>query len=333
MSIKYWRAIVTVALAVGAYAWPGLGATQAQDAKAKKVAYFQNGSNNPYASRMMKAFVDRAKTYGMDVTVFATNFDPALQAQQIDDAVAQRFDLLVLMPASADAVVPPLLRVKAAKIPVIIVNTEMKAGSEGLYLTFVGERSTPMGKLAGEAMAEVLKSSGRSSAKIMLLTGPLTEHVVTLRVDAIKAALVATPEYRIVATEDVKWDMANAERAASQLYARFASQGGIDLVYGMADNVAIGAIQAAEAAGLPLGTGAGQLIVVGGSCQPPGLKMLQSGKQYATSVQIPQRTGIVAADLAKDYFSGKTLEHEYPQEVATVTLKNLPRWQDLCNWK
>jgi len=333
MLTTYRNFALTTALSLAMIGMAGTGAVQAQAQQGKKIAYFQNGPNNPYTSRMMNAFVDQAKTHGMETTVFPTNFDPALQAQQIDDAIAQKFDLLALMPVGAETVIPPLIRAKAAGIPVIIVNTEMKPGSEELYMSFVGERSVEMGELAGKAMAEVLKASGRKTAKIVLLTGPLTENVVAQRVDAIKAALAATPEYQIVAMEDVKWDMANAERVAGQHYARFAPEGGIDLIYGMADNVAIGAIRAAEASGQSLGTGPEQLIVMGGACQPPGIEMLKSGKSYATGIQIPQRTGRVAADLANDHFNGKTLEHDYVQEVATVTLDNLPEWEERCSWK
>jgi len=328
------RAFSAVAgLSMAAVLVSGAAWAQANPSNGKRVAYFQNSPNNPYTTRMKDAFIERAKSYGMDVTVFATPFDPALQAQQIDDALAQRFDLLTVMPASESAIVPPLMRVRQAKLPVIIVNTEMKAGTESLYDAFVGERSADMGKLAGEAMAQVLEASGRKDGKIALLTGPLTEAVVGRRVDAIKQALAKYPGYKIVAVEDVKWDMANAERVAGQLYARFAPQGGIDIIYGMADNVAIGAIRAAEAASIPFGTKKGELVVMGGACQPPGIPMLRAGKIYATGVQVPQRTGRIAADLANDYFNGKKLERDHVQPVATVTRANLAEWEERCTWK
>lgn len=319
-------------MSLGLLGLPNFAIAQDNPAQGKRVAYFQNSPNNPYTSRMMEAFVEQAESYGMEVTVFATPFDPALQAQQIDDAVAQGFDLLTIMPANEDAVVPPLMRVRAANLPVIIVNTEMKDGTEELYDAFVGERSAEMGRLAGESMVEVLEASGREEAKIALLTGPLTESVVDRRVTAINEVLANYPNYQIVATEDVKWDMATAERVAGQIYARFAAEGGIDLVYGMADNVAIGAIQAAEAAGMTFGTAEGDLIVMGGACQPPGIAMLRSGKEYATGVQIPQRTGRIAADLANDYFNGRPLERDHVQPVTTITLDNLDEWEDLCSW-
>jgi hypothetical protein len=69
----------------------------------------------------------------------------------------------------------------------------------------------------------------------------------------------------IVAVEDARWDTATSERVAGQLYARFATSGGLDAVYGMADNQASAAIRAAEAAG----------IAVGGNQEFGGLKTEQ----------------------------------------------------------
>ena len=76
----------------------------------------------------------------------------------------------------------------------------------------------------------------------------------------------------IAAIEDGRWDTATSERLAGQLYARFAATGGLDALYGMADNQAVAAIKAAEAAGIAVGTGPKQLIVVGGNCQKEGTR-------------------------------------------------------------
>ena len=43
------------------------------------------------------------------------------------------------------------------------------------------------------------------------------------------------------------------EKIAGQLYGRFSGQGGIDAIYGMADNMATAEIQAAEAPNIPIG--------------------------------------------------------------------------------
>ena len=120
--------------------------------------------------------------------------------------------------------------------------------------------------------------------------------------------MAANPKVEIAAIEDGRWDTATSERLAGQLYARFAATGGLDAVYGMADNQAVAAIKAADAAGIAVGTGPKQLIVVGGNCQKEGLDAIGAGKMHSSVTQIPTDLGRRAADA-----DGRVL---YRQEAA-----------------
>ena len=89
-----------------------------------------------------------------------------------------------------------------------------------------------------------------------MITGALQQGLGPRRVAGFKEVVAANPKVEIAAIEDGRWDTATSERLAGQLYARFAATGGLDRVYGMADNQAVAAIKAAEAAGIAVGTGA-----------------------------------------------------------------------------
>ena len=159
----------------------------------------------------------------MEITFFTSMLDAALQAQQIDDAIARKFDLVVVVPTSEQAVVPALARAKQAGVPIIIVNNTPKDGTEELYLTFVGQDQTAMGRLAGEAMLKALKDSGRDGGKVAMITGALQQGIAPRRVNGFREAVKANPKVEIVAVEDARWDTATSERIAGQLYARFAA--------------------------------------------------------------------------------------------------------------
>jgi ABC-type sugar transport system substrate-binding protein len=300
--------------------------------KGKKIAYLQTAPTHPFIAALTKAMLDRAKTYGMDVTIFDTNYDAAVQSQQIDDAIARKFDLLAVMAASEQAIVPPLLRAKQAGIPVILVNTPPKDGTDSLFLSFIGEDGILMGKLSGESALEALKESGRDGGKIALITGSLQEGVGPRRVAGFREAVKANPKAEIVAVEDAKWDTALSERTAGQLYARFAASGGLDLIYGMADNQAVAAIKAAEAAKIEPGLGKGQMIVLGGNCLRDGIAMIKAGKEYSTGLQVPERTGIGTADLIEAYFAGKPVPKMNYLPVETITKANLAKWEGPCSY-
>jgi ABC-type sugar transport system substrate-binding protein len=301
-------------------------------AAGKKIAYFDAGPTNPFVAAFNKAFNARAKKLGLVVTQFDTPYDAALQSQQINDAIARKFDMLVIMAASQSAVVPALVRAKKAGIPVIITNNGIKEGVENLYVSEISDDNTKLGKLAAESVVRVLHEAGRANAKIALVTGALDEGVAKTRLIAFDAVMKSHPDIKVVATEDAFWDTAKSETIAGQLFARFAPQGGLDVVVGWADNQAAAIIRAAEAAHIPLGTGKGQLIVIGTNCTPEGIKEIREGKEYSTGTQAPVDTAQRTAELAANYLNGKTLPKHVVLDVHTVTKQNLAKWAPACTY-
>jgi ribose transport system substrate-binding protein len=328
-----FRVLLGSALLIG-----GVAATTHEGqaaADGKRVAVFMGPTQDKYLGALSGSFQTNATGYGMKVTIYSSPFDPALQAQQIDDAIAQKFDLLVVQIISQRAIIPVLTRVKNAGIPVVLVVAPMvgnEAGAQELYLTHVGYDDETFGRLIGEAMVKAQKDSGRSKAKIAILAGSMAEGKAPLREKAFRDAVAKNPGMEVVVTEDVKWNPAVGERAAGQLLARFAPQGGLDGFYGMNDVVANAAIQAAEAAGVKVGTASGNLIVVGGNCQAPGVKNIEAGKQAATLLMLPVEEGKLAAARVKDHFDGKKPEKITFLPTETITKANIAQHAQACSY-
>ena len=97
----------------------------------------------------------------MKVTNLNSNYDAAVQSQQIDDAIAQKFDLIVMVYVNDQAMVPALTRAKAAGIPVVLVVTPLKKDYEELFTSYVGTDHVELGRLAGEDMVKGLKADGQ----------------------------------------------------------------------------------------------------------------------------------------------------------------------------
>ena len=103
----------------------------------------------PYIGAWTKTFTKFATEAGIKVTNLNSNYDAAVQSQQIDDAIAQKFDLIVLCYVNDQAVVPALTRVKAAGIPVVLMVTPLKKDYEELFTSYVGTDHHELGRLAG----------------------------------------------------------------------------------------------------------------------------------------------------------------------------------------
>jgi ABC-type sugar transport system substrate-binding protein len=298
----------------------------------KKIAYLTTSPTHPFIATLTSTFVTRANALGMEVATFGNQFDAALQAQQVDDAIARKFDLIAIVAGSEQAIVPALIRAKQAGVPVILINSPPRDGSEDLYVSFVGEDHVQLGRITGESVLRALKDGGRDGGKVALITGSLQEGVGPRRVAGFREAIKANSKVEIVAIEDAKWATDVSERIAGQLFARFASQGGLDVIYGMADNQAAAIVQAAKAANIPLGVEKGKLIVVGSNCLKQGIAGIKAGEQYSTGTQVPTRTGLKAAEMLAEHFNGKKLPKHEILPVETITKANVDQWEAACSY-
>ena len=80
------------------------------DAKGKKIAFLVTSPTHPFIATLTKTFIAKANSFGMEVNTVSQHFDAALQAQQVDDAIARKFDMLAIIAGSEQAIVPALIR-------------------------------------------------------------------------------------------------------------------------------------------------------------------------------------------------------------------------------
>ena len=299
-------------------------------AEGKRVAFLDGPIADKYIGGMTRSFTDTAKTLGLDVSVVQSPFDPALQAQQLDDAIAKKVDAIVLMIMSQKALIPALTRAKEAHIPVILINTIIP--QDGLYTAFVGEDSAALGGLAGKAMADGLALSGRTSAKVAIVAGSMDEGIAPARAAGFKKELESHPGMSVVAIEETHWSPPEAEKAAGQLLARFSGKGGLDGMYGMNDPIANGIVQAATSAGVKLGTGKGELVVVGGNCLSPGIADIAQGTMYATIYWTPINMGRDTANAVAKILAGETVPKKQSRPIEIITKANLNKYKAECTF-
>jgi ABC-type sugar transport system substrate-binding protein len=302
------------------------------DPRGKKIALVITNVAQAYIATLAKSVTDTGKRLGMEVTTFSSPFDAALQAQQMDDAIARKYDMIILVAVSEQAIVPAATRAHQAGIPMLTLIQPPKAGTESLYLSNIGEDQPSLGRIAGEQLIAAFKSSGRAGGNVAAITGALQEGTAPLRLNAFKVAIKASVKIKLVAVEDAKWDTARSRQIASQLLARFAGQGGLQAIYGMADNMAAGVIDAVKSAGLKPGTGADNVIVVSSNCGPQGIQAIKDGTLYSTATQIPTLLGERAAEAAADHFSGKFLPKTIRLPTEPITRANVDKWAAACTF-
>jgi ribose transport system substrate-binding protein len=318
----------TIAFCSALAAALALAAPHASAQGAKHIAFLDGPIADKYIGGMTRSFDETAKAAGLEVSVVQSPFDPALQAQQMDDAIAKKADLIVLMIMSQKALIPALTRAKEAHIPVVLINTPIP--ETDLFTAFVGEDSHLAGATAAKAMAEGLK--GRASAKVAIVAGSMDEGIAPARVAGFKDEMAKHPGISVVAVEETHWAPPEAERAAGQLLARFSGQGGLDGIYGMNDPLANGVVQGAQSAGVKLGTGKGELVVVGGNCLAMGIADIEQGTMYATLYWTPINLGRDTAQTVQKILSGQTVPKRQTRGVDIITKANVEKYKTECTF-
>ena len=223
-----------------------LGDEAVASPEGKRVMLLGTANTNPYIGAWASTFIKFATQAGMKVTNLNSNYDAAVQSQQVDDAIAQKFDMIVIVYVNDQAIIPALTRAKAANIPVVLVVTPLKKEYDDLFTSYVGTDHAELGRLAAEGMVKGLKAEGKTKAQIVAVTGVAQQLNVQTRVAAFKEVLAKNLGFELVATEDAKWNTALTEKVTGELLVRFNARGGVDGVFAMADNQATGAIQAIE---------------------------------------------------------------------------------------
>jgi ABC-type sugar transport system substrate-binding protein len=298
----------------------------------KRVMLLGTSNSNPYIGAWTATFIKFATQAGMKVTNLSSNYDAAVQSQQVDDAIAQKFDTIVIVYVNDQAIIPALTRAKAAGIPVVLVVTPLKKDYEELFMSYIGTDHADLGRLAAEGMVKGLMAEGKTKAQIVAVTGVAQQLNVQTRIAAFKEVLAKHPDFELVAIEDGKWNTALSEKITGELLVRFNARGGVDGVFAMADNQATGAIQAIESAGLKVGVANKGIVVVGSNCMKDGILHIKSGQQYATATQIPTEEAEAAAKKIAAYFNGEKLKKYELVPVYGITQENVDKFAPGCSY-
>ena len=232
------------------------------------------------------------------------NFDPAEQANQIDQAIAQRPDALVVWPADATAIVPSLRKIKAANIPLVVTNSMPDPKFQSLWNIYTGPNDVANGETAAAVMKKGFEEKGYGpTGTIFVILGVLGTPPQIQRLDGFGKGLASiAPGVKISGSQPGDWDQTKATDAAAALFTQLGDT--VKGVYAEADNMLAGVIIAAQRAGRD----PSKLVLVGSNCSIEGVKAIEEGVQYGTVLQSPVEDGTYAAQAVADLLDGKPVE-------------------------
>lgn len=302
--------------------------------KGKQIAFVTCGDVNPWCKIYNHKIIDALTAQGAKVSYLQdpNGFDATAQVQNLNSAIGQRPDAVLLVATDDNAVVPSLRRAKQAGVPTFLLNGRPADAAIPLMTASIQVNNTQLGQFAAQNIVEGLQKQGRKSGNVMVIEGTAASNTVKDRMAAFDKEMAKYPQYKVVAVEDGNWDQVLTAQLAQQLFAKYQNKGGIAAAYGMADYMAAGILQAAQQANLPIGVKRPNgLIVTGSNCFKVGIDAIKAGQQYGTGTQAPGVEGEFVVKKLDEYFNtGKLAKESFNQE-ARITPANVDRYAAVCS--
>lgn len=253
----------------------------------------------------MKEAAAKYEGQNIEFQYLDAKYDANTQMSQMENLIAQNADAIVVMPVDAKAAVPMVEQAVEAEIPVISVNRKLE--NQDVAVSYAGSDSVESGEILMQHMAELMGGKGN----IAVLEGQQGHEPQILRQQGIMNILENYPDIKIVADQSADWYRDKAMAVAENW---FQSDLEIDAIVAHNDEMAIGALKAAEDAGI-----ADNLLIAGIDATPEALEFVKEGKLAFTVFQDAKGQGRAAIDVAVKVVKGESVEKEYmiPYELVT----------------
>jgi len=294
-------AVVTAAvLVIGAGSLAACGANDPQSGSgdgAKKIALLLPESKTTrYEAFDKPLFVDKVAELCPDceVVYFNADQDPAKQQQQVETAITDQVDVMVLDPVDGEAAAGLVTSAQDADIPVIAYDRFIEGAD--YYMSF---DNFTVGKMQAEALVEATGGSGG----VLMLNGAPTDPNAGQFKEGAHSVLDSSGLDILAEYDNPDWSPENAQQWTTDQLGKY-KPSEIAGVYAANDGQASGVIAALTGAGVPKDA---LPPVTGQDAQLAAIQQIVAGEQYMTIYKPIPIEAEKAAEVAVDIANGEDI--------------------------
>jgi ribose transport system substrate-binding protein len=296
MEVKVKKRIVLVALmAIVAFA---VFANGEGESGTIRIAYIQPLPNAYYDNSSIGAML-AGDVMGHDVLVYNSDGRPEREVANVEDAVIQQVDGIILFSLSQDAASQAIRTAEEADIPVHMIygyQPEFESSVAG----FIQANGLESGRLIGEWVANNV-----DSGQVAVIQGQLGRGDAETYSQGFADGLSANSDLDIVVQEPADWDPGRAFSVMEDILISYPE---IGVVFAQNEPMAIAAARAADAAGRS------DIVFVSQNGSPEGLSAMSLGLLSATVGWSPSKEAQIAYARLVQVIQGETIE---PQLMST----------------
>jgi len=270
-----------------------------------------------YQTTYEQAFIAAADANdGVEAVVLDAGGDVARQVAQIEDLIQQEVDAIIIWPTNGEAVIPAVRKARKAGIPVIVTNSNIAEQGFDFIASFSGPNNITQGARAAEIMCDKFRDMGiEDEAQVVHITGQPGYTTAIERAEGFEDRLPEIcPDVTVLDTQPGDW---NREKAQKVMEAFLTKYDDIDGVYAGDDNMGVGALNAATAAGRD------GIVFVGATNFAVGYEAMERGDYWGSIYQSPVDDAEAALQTAIDVLDGKDVPFLNYFDTPKITQDNM----------
>jgi simple sugar transport system substrate-binding protein len=312
----------TLNAALAAAALGGLLPASVLAQKKLVLGFAQVGAESEWRTANTESIKASAKEAGIELKFSDAQQKQENQIKAIRSYIAQKVDVIAFSPVVESGWDTVLREAKAAKIPVVLTDRSVNSKDDTLYVTFMGSDFVEEGRKAGRWLVEKMKDQ-KGEVNIVELQGTVGSAPAIDRKKGFEEIIKADPKFKIVRSQTGDFTRAKGKEVMEAFLKAEGKK--INVLYAHNDDMAIGAIQAIEEAGLKPGK---DITIISIDGVKGAFEAMMAGKLNVT-VECSPLLGPQLMQIAKDIKAGKevpkritTEEGIFPAEVAAKEFPN-----------
>jgi simple sugar transport system substrate-binding protein len=314
------RRTVTTGLAAATLA--GLLPATVLAQKKLVLGFAQVGAESEWRTANTESIKSAAKDAGIELKFSDAQQKQENQIKAIRSYIAQKVDVIAFSPVVESGWETVLREAKAAKIPVVLTDRAVNTKDDTLYVTFMGSDFVEEGRKAGRWLVDKMKDQ-KGDVNIVELQGTVGSAPAIDRKKGFEEIIKADPKFKIIRSQTGDFTRAKGKEVMEAFLKAEGKK--INVLFAHNDDMAIGAIQAIEEAGMKP---AKDITIISIDGVKGAFEAMIAGK-LNVSVECSPLLGPQLMSAVKDIKAGKplpkrivTVEGIFPMEVAAKELPN-----------
>src|SRR5262245_26666687 len=270
------------------------------------LGFSQIGAESEWRTANTTSIKSAAQDAGIDLRFSDAQQKQENQLKAIRGFIAQRVDVIAFSPVVETGWEGVLREAKTAGIPVVLTGRAVDVADDWLYVSLIGSDFVEEGRKAGRWLVEHMKERP-GDINIVELQGTVGSAPANDRKRGFQEIIGANPRFHVIRSQTGDFTRAKGKEVMEAFLKAEGKR--INVLFAHNDDMAIGAIQAIEEAGMKP---AKDIIIISIDAVKGAFEAMIAGK-LNVSVECSPLLGPQLMEAVKDLKAGKTL----PKRIVT----------------